>query len=212
MLRIGIAGCGRAARIHLDRPVALAEVTLKHGTPVTLAVSGMSPESLFELNFRGERGRIRVAGQILELDDETGSSRRRIALPEQAESIDGNFVAALIRGTPPCCPAGEALDTVRLLEAVARSAATGQRFASLNDQPPRQGRHSRPPYHGRSIRGPIVIDSTRPKESLFKVPTPGCRPIQKANRSRNFGSVLEETSSAANDPGGDRPQPGNLDT
>ena len=28
MLRIGIAGCGRAARIHLDRLVALAEVTV----------------------------------------------------------------------------------------------------------------------------------------------------------------------------------------
>jgi len=35
-------------------------------------------------------------------------------------------VAALIRGTPLCCPAEEALDTVRLLEAVARSAATRQ--------------------------------------------------------------------------------------
>jgi len=107
--------------------VTAAALRLMNGTPVTLAVSGMSPESLFELNFFGERGRIRVTDQILELDDETGSSRRQIALPEQAESIDGNFVAALIRGTPLCCPAEEALDTVRLLEAVARSAATGQR-------------------------------------------------------------------------------------
>ena len=67
-------------------------------------------------------------------------------------------------------------------------------------------------HTSRSIRGPIVSDRTRPKESLFKVATPGCRPIQKANRSRNFGSDLEETSGAANDPGGDRPQSGNLDT
>jgi hypothetical protein len=88
----------------------------------------------------------------------------------------------------------------------------GNVFASFNGQLPRQGRHSRTPYHSRSIRGPIVTDRTRPKESLFKAATPGCRPIQKANRSRNFGSDLEETSRAANDPGGDRPQPGNLDT
>jgi hypothetical protein len=67
-------------------------------------------------------------------------------------------------------------------------------------------------HQTRSIRGPIVIDRTRREERLFKVATPGCRPIQKANRSRNFGSDLEETSSAANGSGGDRPQPGNLDT
>jgi predicted dehydrogenase len=107
--------------------VTAAALRLKDGTLVTLAVSGVSPESLFELNFFGERGRIRVTDQVLELDDETGSSRRQIALPEQPESIDANFVAALIGGTPLCCPAAEALDTVRLLEAVARSAATRQR-------------------------------------------------------------------------------------
>lgn len=107
--------------------VTAAALRLEDGTPVALAVSGVSPGSLFELNYFGERGRIRATDQILELDDETGNSRRQIALPEQPESIDGNFVAALIRGTPLCCPADEALDTVRLLEAVARSAATGQR-------------------------------------------------------------------------------------
>jgi predicted dehydrogenase len=107
--------------------VTAAALRLKDGTPVTLAVSGVSPESLFELDYFGERGRIRVTDQSLELDEETGNSRRQIALPEQPESIDGNFVAALSRGTPLCCPAEEALDTVRLLEAVARSAATGQR-------------------------------------------------------------------------------------
>jgi predicted dehydrogenase len=67
-----------------------------------------------------------VTDKILELGDETGTSDRRIALPEQPESIDGNFVAALTRGAALCCPADQALDTVRLLEAVARSAATGQ--------------------------------------------------------------------------------------
>ncbi len=49
-----------------------------------------------------------------------------VPLPEQEESIDGNFLTALLRGTPLCCPADQALDTVRLLEAMTRSAATGQ--------------------------------------------------------------------------------------
>jgi hypothetical protein len=35
-------------------------------------------------------------------------------------------VAAVIGDAPLCCPAVQALDTVRLLEAVTRSAATGQ--------------------------------------------------------------------------------------
>ena len=99
----------------------------KDGTPASIAVSGVSPESLFELNYFGAQGRLRATDQVLELKEGTGNSPIEIALPEQPESIDGNFVAALIRGTPVCCPAEEALDTVRLLEAVARSAATGQR-------------------------------------------------------------------------------------
>jgi predicted dehydrogenase len=107
--------------------VTAAALRLQDGTPVTLAVSGVSPESLFELNYFGDRGRIRATDQVLEMDEVTGNSRREIALPEPPESIDGNFVAALIRGTSICCPAEEALDTVRLLEAVVRSAATGQR-------------------------------------------------------------------------------------
>lgn len=106
--------------------VTAAALRLMDGTPVTLAVSGVAPEFLFELNYFGERGRIRVTDKILELGDETGTSPRQISLPEQAESIDGNFVAALTRGTALCCPADQALYTVRLLEAVVRSAATGQ--------------------------------------------------------------------------------------
>ncbi len=136
VLRIGIAGCGRAARIHRDRLAA----------------------------------------------------HRCVVPPERLWT---RFACSRPSHDPP---------------------RRGNVFASFNGQLPRQGRHSRTPYHSRSIRGPIVIDRTRPKESLFKAASPGCRPIQKANRSRNFGSDLEETSRAANDPGRDRPQPGNLDT
>ncbi len=107
--------------------VTAAALRLNDGTPVTLAVSGLSLESLFELNFFGERGRIRATDLSLEVSDGTENSRRQVALPAQHESIDGNFVAALLHGTPLCCPAGEAVNTVRLLEAVVRSAATGQR-------------------------------------------------------------------------------------
>jgi predicted dehydrogenase len=58
-----------------------------------------------------------------ELNDSPG---RDVALPLASQTIDGNFVAALTNGSPLCCPADQALDTVRLLEAIARSAATGQ--------------------------------------------------------------------------------------
>jgi predicted dehydrogenase len=35
-------------------------------------------------------------------------------------------VAAILAGAPLCCPADQALDTVRLVEAITRSASTGQ--------------------------------------------------------------------------------------
>jgi predicted dehydrogenase len=105
--------------------VTAATLRLADGTPATLAISGISPGHLFELNYFGEGGCLRVTDQTLE--EELGETARNVvSLPEPAESIDGNFVSALVADTPLCCPAEEALDTVRLLEAVARSAATGQ--------------------------------------------------------------------------------------
>jgi hypothetical protein len=47
-------------------------------------------------------------------------------LPPPARTIDGDFVAALGGRASLCCPADRALETVRLLEAIARSAATRQ--------------------------------------------------------------------------------------
>jgi predicted dehydrogenase len=49
-----------------------------------------------------------------------------VALPSADRTIDGDFVAAIAAGRPPCCPAEEAIDTVRLLEAIARSATGGE--------------------------------------------------------------------------------------
>jgi predicted dehydrogenase len=105
--------------------VTAAAVRLADGTPATLAVSGVAPGNLFELTYFGERGRLQVTDH--RLVEELGSAPgEELALPEPTESIDGNFVAAVIGDAPLCCPADQALDTVRLLEAVTRSAATGQ--------------------------------------------------------------------------------------
>lgn len=105
--------------------VTAAAVRLADGTPVTLAISGVSPGPLFELNYFGERGRLRATDQTL-LEELGDAPAQAVPLAEAAESIDENFVAAVLTGAPLCCPADEALDTVRLLEAIARSAATGQ--------------------------------------------------------------------------------------
>jgi predicted dehydrogenase len=90
-----------------------------------MALSGMAPGSLFELTFFGERGRLRATDQSL-VEETREGQETTITLPDAAQTIDGNFVAALTCGEPLCCPADQAVDTVRLLEAIARSATTGQ--------------------------------------------------------------------------------------
>ena len=106
--------------------VTAAAIRLIDGTPATLAVSGASAGSLFELNYFGDRGRLRATDELLEIDAETGTSVLPTPEPSTRESIDANFVSALVHGTPLCCPAEQALDTVRLIEAISRSASTGQ--------------------------------------------------------------------------------------
>jgi predicted dehydrogenase len=105
--------------------VTAAAIRLADGTPATLAISGVSGSTLFELSYFGERGRLRITDQTL-MEERDGDAAPPFPAAEPAESIDGNFVAALQTGAPLCCPADEALDTVRLLEAITRSAATGQ--------------------------------------------------------------------------------------
>jgi predicted dehydrogenase len=105
--------------------VTAAAIRLADGTPATLGLSGNSPGPLFEINYFGESGRMKVTENLL--IQETGASPGEvIPLHAPIESIDSNFVAAILNSTPLCCPAEEALDTVRLLEAITRSAATGQ--------------------------------------------------------------------------------------
>jgi predicted dehydrogenase len=105
--------------------VTAAALRLADGTPATLAVAGVTPGNRFELSYYGETGRLHVSDQGL-VEERGDAPPQAVPLPEPAETVDANFVAAIIQGAPLCCPAEEALDTVRLLEAVTRSAATGQ--------------------------------------------------------------------------------------
>ncbi len=105
--------------------VTAAALRMADGTPAALAMVGDSPKSLFEIDYFGERGRIRVDEESL-YQGAGGAESTFDPGGVPTETIDGNFVAAVRGEAPLCCPAEEALDTVRLLEAIARSAATGQ--------------------------------------------------------------------------------------
>ena len=53
---------------------------------------GRAPSTfLFELDYFGDRGQIRVTDRLLELDDDTETPDRSVPLPEQEETIDANF-------------------------------------------------------------------------------------------------------------------------
>ena len=105
--------------------VTAAAIRLADGTLVTLGLSGVCSGSLFELTYFGEAGRLRVGDSSLWSAVGSGSEES-VALPAPDETIDGDFVAAIALGRAPCCPAEEAVDTVRLLEAIARSATGGE--------------------------------------------------------------------------------------
>ena len=105
--------------------VTAATIRLGDDLPVILGLCGVSSGTIFEISFYGERGRLRVTDRTLVSESVDGSTQE-IPLPNPAASIDSDFISAIRQGRPPCCPADQALATVRLLEGVARSAATGQ--------------------------------------------------------------------------------------
>jgi len=105
--------------------VTAAAVRLADGTPATLAITGVSPGGLYEWTYHGEGGRLRATEGSL-IEERGGGPGRPVPLSGPARSVDEDFVAAVLGGPPPCCPADQALDTVRLLEAITRSAAIGQ--------------------------------------------------------------------------------------
>ena len=106
--------------------VTAAALRLRDGTPATLGISGVCSAGLFELSFFGEKGRIRVGNASLVESSGDGTEDAEAALTPVVATIDGDFVAAVSEGRPPCCPAEEAVATVRALEAIARSASSGE--------------------------------------------------------------------------------------
>ena len=105
--------------------VSAVALRLSGGILATLGVSGVAGHSLFEINFEGERGRIRVtdAEGWLSL---SGSETRSLSISPTSSSIDSDFIEAIRENRSLCCPGDEALDTVRLTEAIGRSVASGQ--------------------------------------------------------------------------------------
>jgi predicted dehydrogenase len=106
--------------------VTAAAIRLGDDTPASLAVSGLSPGLTFELNYFGAGACLRATDSTLEKMEFMESTRHPLTLPEPGLSIDADFVAAVLGDDQPACPAEQALETVRLLEAVGRSAATGK--------------------------------------------------------------------------------------
>ena len=107
--------------------IDVAAIRMGNGTLATLGLSGHSTVNLFELTFLGESGRIRVTeDRLIQESGVPGVEAEVIPLSPPMESIDGNFVAAIRDEGSLCCPAEEALDTVRLLDAIVRSATIGQ--------------------------------------------------------------------------------------
>ena len=106
--------------------VTAAAIRLADGTPATLAISGVSPGPLFAIEYFGELGRLRATDQTLE-EERPGvrpagrSPCPRPPAPSTATSSppSGASGPCAARPTRPS-------DTVRLLEAIARSAATRQ--------------------------------------------------------------------------------------
>lgn len=107
--------------------VTAASLRLSDAVLATIAVTGVAAAPVFELTFHGEAGKLRATPQGLwraESDVETA-----VSLPGEASippSIDANFIAAVRDEAPLCCPAEDAIETVRLLEALGRSAVSGQ--------------------------------------------------------------------------------------
>ena len=101
---------------------------LTDGIPVTLAISGVSPGPLFEMTFFGETGTLRASETSLRLARSGRETFEEVKLSGNPTSIDADFIDSIRSGRAPCCSAEQAMETVRLQEAIARSANSGQVF------------------------------------------------------------------------------------
>lgn len=98
---------------------------LDSGAVATLVLDGTTSANHFELTFYGDRGAMRATGSSIQTWGPDGVGAPE-SMDEPSESIDANFVRAVREGASLSCPAEEALETVKLQDAIARSAATGQ--------------------------------------------------------------------------------------
>lgn len=105
--------------------ITAAALRLADEIPATLAISGAAAADFFEIRYLGEHGDLRATPEAL-LQSQQGADAVAVPLPAPGPSIDADFVAAIQAGHAPCCTADEALDTVRLLEAISRSVASRQ--------------------------------------------------------------------------------------
>lgn len=120
-----VAAIQTCTQAKLDIATA-ASIRLADGTPVSLGISGISSDSLFELVYYGDAGRITVNETRVKLEGIQAAVSPAEAETEIAtEDIDANFIRAIVEAGSPCCPAEEAVETVRLLEAISLSAASG---------------------------------------------------------------------------------------
>ncbi len=105
--------------------VTAAIMRLADGTPATLGLTGICGSPLFEISYFGELGHIKATDLRLRMSIGQDPEQEP-ALPGEDETIDSDFVTAITQNRAPCCPAEDVLATVRLLEAIARSATSGQ--------------------------------------------------------------------------------------
>ncbi len=105
--------------------VTAAALRLGPEIPATLGVSGVAAAEAFEIRYFGERGELRATPETL-VESIAGAAPVAVTLPPAGPSIDADFIDAIRSDRPPCCPADAAIDTVRLLEAITRSAASQQ--------------------------------------------------------------------------------------
>lgn len=104
--------------------VAAAIVRFEGEMLANVGISGVSPVERFEIAIYGEGGWIRATEAALETCGPEGEIES-IALGESGVSVDADFFQAVREGRDPCCSGEDALETVRLLEAINRAGATG---------------------------------------------------------------------------------------
>lgn len=100
---------------------------LDSGVPATLALTGVATRDHFELTYFGDAGALRATDRTLRVSGpDPDAGVEEVVLAAAVTSIDADFIAAVRGGGAPCCTAEQAVETVRLQEAIARSAGSGQ--------------------------------------------------------------------------------------